>query len=209
MTPEEFNQLPANVQAVLVSQGRAPQPAAPEPPSDDPDASDPWASDADEPDLDDTEAIPEQGSGPKFLPFAPFSFEGTLLQVKHRPGNGRSAPNYYATIRVDKASESAQRAEIIEGTIRAFYWPYTPIHQCYGKEQDKSKASLGRYRQFVREVCGLPSNGKVSEASGDLIRRSVSSPSLGIKLLVVSEQGSAMKTKPGYFYNIKVIPRTP
>jgi hypothetical protein len=198
-TPEQWAALPESTKKILSERGMAPQQSAPAPQQlDQPPASPPGL-----PDLDD---IPEQGgSGPSFLPFAEYDIEAVIDQVQHRFSQ-RSGPNFYATLTVTKASEQAVQAGVVEGTTRALYWPYNP--NAFGKEADKSRASLGRYRQFVRQVAGLPEGSKeVNAKSAELLGTSKQAPSLGIRVRVISIRGSEMKQAPGkYFYNQTFIP---
>lgn len=197
MTQQEFDAQPAAVQAYLRSAGLAPgatPPAAP--------AQSVAAAPLSPPDLD---GIPEQSSnGATFLPFSEYDFTGEIAQVQHRFSE-QSGPNFYSTITVDTASESALQAGITVGSTWAFYYKYNP--NAFGKDRHKSDGSLRRYAAFIRQVCGLPTGASINAASADLIERSKQVPTLGIKVRVISIKGNERRDEPGtYFYNQTVIP---
>jgi hypothetical protein len=201
LTPEQFAALPASTQAFLRQQGIAPggAPAQTTTPAVAPPAGAPAV-----PDLD---GVPDQASrGPDFIPFdREFDFECVLDQVKYRCGE-RSGPNFYATITVTKASESAIAAGILDGQHRAWMWKFNP--NSYGTDKDKSDASLRRYKDFVRQVYGLPEGAPgLNEKSAELLAKSMTTPSIGIRLRVISIRENEMKNKPGsYFHKLLIQP---
>lgn len=202
LTHQQFSTMTPDMQALMISRGLAPEGvAAPiaqntAQPTPAPQTPTGIAS------LDD---VPDQsGTGPAFLPWAEFDCTCTLDQVQHRVGH-RVGPNYYAVLTVVQASESAIRAGIVEGQTRSLMWSYNP--NAYGTEADKSKANVSRYKQFVRQVCGLPDGAKVDAQSAQLLADSARVPSLGRKVRIISVQGSEMKKSPGkFFYNLAFIP---
>lgn len=193
LTQEQFDALDKAAQEYMIKAGLAPSSVAVQPTRIPPPA----------PGIPNLDEIPEQSSkGPEWIPYdREFDFECVLDQVKHRPETERSSTNFYAVVTITKASHSAQQAGILEGTQRAWSWYYN-VH-AKGKEQDKSKAALARYRDWVRQVTGATSP---NEASAKLIADSLATPSLGIRLRAISVRGNERKNDPGkYFYNQTVI----
>jgi hypothetical protein len=206
LSAEQFNSLPNATKEYLRSQGLAPDAGAPftaqgaATPA-------PATRTALPPGVPDLDGIPDQSNrGPEFVPFdREYDFEATLDQVQHRFSE-RSGPNFYATITITKASPSAEAAGLLVGTHRAWGWYYNP--SAFGKEKDKSDASLRRFKDFVRQVSGLPEGSAgVNAKSAELLEKSRAVPSLGIRLRAIAVRGSEKRDKPGtYFYNQTIIP---
>lgn len=206
LSKEQFDALPNATKEYLRQQGMAPDSDAPFTaqgaaiPATAPRTAMP-------PGIPDLDGIPDQSNrGPEFVPFdREYDFEAVLDQVQHRFSE-RSGPNFYATITITKASPSAEAAGILVGTHRAWGWYYNPA--AFGKEKDKSDASLRRFKDFIRQVCGLPEGSPgVNERSAELLERSRAVPSLGIRLRAIAVRGSERRDKPGtFFYNQTIIP---
>jgi hypothetical protein len=204
LSQESFDALPKSTQEFLRKQGLAPDGTAPGATQAAPviAAHAPPATGL--PDLD---GIPDQSrSGPEFIPFdREFDFECTLDQLQHRFSE-RSGPNFYATITITKASPSAVAAGIFEGAVRAWAWYYND--RAFGKEKDKSDASLRRFKDFIRQASGLPEGSPgVNAKSAELLERSKVVPSLGLRLRAISVRGSERRDHPGtFFHNQTVMP---
>lgn len=201
---EQFNALPNTTKEYLRSQGLAPVEAggaATTPAAATPAAATPPTG------LPDLDGIPDQSSrGPEFIPYnREFDFEFTLDQIQHRFSE-RSGPNFYATITVTKASPIALAAGIFEGSHRAWGWYYNP--SAYGKEKDKSEAALRRFKEFVRQISGLPEGSPgINARTTELLEKSKQVPSIGIRGRAIAVKGNEKRDKPGeFFYNQTVIP---
>lgn len=206
LTTEQFDALPNATKEYLRKQGMAPDSAAPFT-AQGAAIPTPAARAALPPGIPDLDGIPDQSNhGPDWVPYnREYDFEAVLDQVQHRFSE-RSGPNFYATITITKASPSAEAAGILAGTHRAWGWYYNP--SAFGKEKDKSDAALRRFKDFVRQVCGLPEGSAgVNERSAELLAKSRTVPSLGIRFRAIAVQGSEKRDKPGtYFYNQTIIP---